>query len=159
MITHSRYRQRINMTYLFQILTKWLFHFPSIYCYQKIAAPNFEGALFLTGYSGDGSEGLCLGECFCWTSFELKNHFNMIDWYSRRIYWWNESLASSWNVPKIPRECGERCSTLVQSSTIHQENAMVIFGVFISGNDISESYVFAKEVFQGLCFWVRISTI
>ena len=33
----------------------------------------------------------------------------------------------------------------------HQENLRVIFGVFVSGNDISESYVFAKKVFEGLC--------
>ena len=48
MITHSRYRQLINMTYLFRILTKWLFRFtsPSIYCYQKIAAPSYVGGFF-----------------------------------------------------------------------------------------------------------------
>ena len=36
------------MTYLFRILTKWLFRFtsPSIYCYQKIAAPSYVGGLF-----------------------------------------------------------------------------------------------------------------
>ena len=39
-------------------------------------------------------------------------------------------------------------------TNIHQENIRVIFGVFISGNDISESYVFAAGVFQGLCLWV-----
>ena len=88
MITYSRYRQLINMTYLFWILTKWLFHLPSplIYCYQKIAAPSYVGGLFfLSGYSGNTSEGLYLGECFCWTSYELKNHFNIIDWYFRCI--------------------------------------------------------------------------
>jgi len=41
----------------------------------------------------------------------------------------------------------------------HQENMRVIFGVFVSGNHISERYVFAKEVFQGLCLWVRIFNI
>jgi hypothetical protein len=35
----------------------------------------------------------------------------------------------------------------------------VIFGVFVSGNHISERYVFAKAVFQGLCLWVRIFKI
>jgi len=42
---------------------------------------------------------------------------------------------------------------------VHQENVRVIFGVFVSGNHISERYVFAKEVFQGLCLWVRIFNI
>jgi len=41
----------------------------------------------------------------------------------------------------------------------HQENVRVIFGVFVSGNHISERYVFAKEVFQGLCLWVWIFNI
>ena len=33
----------------------------------------------------------------------------------------------------------------------HQENTRVIFRVFVSGNHISECYVFVKEVFQDLC--------
>jgi hypothetical protein len=41
----------------------------------------------------------------------------------------------------------------------HQENVRVVFGIFVSGNDISERYVFTKEVFQGLRLWVQIFTI
>jgi hypothetical protein len=42
---------------------------------------------------------------------------------------------------------------------LHQEKVRVIFGVFVSGNNISERYVFAKEVFQGLRLWVQIFNI
>jgi hypothetical protein len=35
----------------------------------------------------------------------------------------------------------------------------VIFSVFVSRNGISEHYVFVKEVFRGLCLWVRIFDI
>ena len=41
----------------------------------------------------------------------------------------------------------------------HQENVRVIFSVFVSGNNISESYIFVTEVFQGLCLWMRIFDI
>ena len=33
----------------------------------------------------------------------------------------------------------------------HQENVRVIFGVFVSGNQVFEVYVFVSEVFQDLC--------
>ncbi|EDR02653.1 uncharacterized protein LACBIDRAFT_332149 [Laccaria bicolor S238N-H82] len=41
----------------------------------------------------------------------------------------------------------------------YQENVRVIFGVFVSGNHIFEHYVFAKEVFRGLCLWVQFFDI
>ena len=39
---------------------------------------------------------------------------------------------------------------------VHQENMRVVFRVFVSGNDISESYVFVTDVFQHLCLWMQI---
>ena len=32
----------------------------------------------------------------------------------------------------------------------------VVFRVFVSGNDISESYVFVTDVFRRLCLWMQI---
>ena len=158
MITHWRYRQLINM-----ILTKLLFRFtsPSIYCYQKIAAPSDVGGLFCClDIQVIRQKGYILGNVFVGRLMSSKIILTwLIDISDAFIDEMNHWLQVGMFRSLIPRECGERCSILVQSSTILQENAMVIFGVFISGNDISESYVFAKEVFQDLCLWVWISTI
>jgi hypothetical protein len=32
----------------------------------------------------------------------------------------------------------------------------VVFGVFVSENDIFESYVFVTDIFQRLCLWMQI---
>jgi len=45
------------------------------------------------------------------------------------------------------------------NGVVHQENTRVIFSVFVSGNGISERYVFVKDVFRGLCLWTRIFDI
>jgi len=34
-----------------------------------------------------------------------------------------------------------------------------LFSVFISGSHISKLFVFAREVFHGLCLWMRIFDI
>ena len=41
----------------------------------------------------------------------------------------------------------------------HQENSRVIFGVFVSGNNISGRYVFVSEVFPGFCLCTLVFNI
>ena len=54
---------------------------------------------------------------------------------------------------------GKFCETLSSRKCFHQENVRVIFGIFVSGNGIFECYVFVKDIFRGLCLWVRIFDI
>ena len=115
---------------------------------------------FLSGYSGNTSEGLYLGECVCWTSYELKNHFNMIDWYSRRIYWWNESLASGWNVPKFLTKRVWWEMLRIGSKFNHSSGKRHgdLWCLHLRERHLWELCLCKSEVFRGLCLWVRIST-